>query len=107
MSHFKRKMSWRRCSRALAERGNLTIYLGDSLTAKWAESDLPVGGPGRPIVYPNAVISLGLALQQVYRLLLRQAIGLMRSVLKLAGVALPAPNPSTLCRRQQSLDRPA
>ena len=62
--------------------------------------------PGRPVVYPDQVILLGLLLQQIYRLPLRQTVGLMRSVLKLSGVALPVPDSSTLCRRRRHLILP-
>ena len=57
-------------------------------------------GPGSPNVYPDQVIQLGIILQQVYRLPLRQTIGLMRSVLELCGLDLPVPDPSTLSRRR-------
>ena len=49
---------------------------------------------------------MGLLLQQIYRLPLWQTVGLMRSVLTLARVALPAPDPSTLCRRRRHLVLP-
>jgi hypothetical protein len=45
-------------------------------------------------------------LQQVYRLPLRQTIGLLRSIPALSRVALPAPGPSTLCRRRRCLVLP-
>jgi hypothetical protein len=61
---------------------------------------------GRPIIYPDQVVQLGLILQQVYRLPLMQTTGLMRSVLALSRVALPAPDPSTLCRRRRHLILP-
>ncbi len=54
------------------------------------------------------MITLGLVLQQVYRLPLRQTVGLLRSVLDLAGLkALPVPDPSTLCRRRADVALPA
>ena len=58
-------------------------------------------------MYPDAVITLGLVLQQVYRLPLRQTVGLLRSVLDLAGLGLPVPDPSTLCRRRSGVTLPA
>jgi len=60
------------------------------------------------LVYPAAVITLGLVFQQVYRLPLRQTVGLLRSVLDLAGLpALPVPDPSTLCCRRAGVALPA
>ena len=107
MGLCKQKMHWNYDHRELANRGSLTVLLGDDLASKWAECC--VGGPadrGRPVVYPDQVILLGMLLQQIYRLALRQTIGPMRSVLTLSGVALPAPDPSTLCRRRRHLVLP-
>lgn len=104
---FKQKMHWKTYNRELENRGSLTVCLGDDLTSKWAEAreNAPVGR-GHPTVYPDQVILLGLVLQQIYRLPLRQTVGLMRSVLTLCGAALPVPNPSTLCRRRSNLVLP-
>ena len=83
------------------------MYLGDDVERTWREG-APTGNVGRPDVYPDAVILLGLVLQQVYRLPLRQTVGLLRSVLSLAGlVALPVPDTSTLCRRRSAVTLPA
>jgi hypothetical protein len=103
---FKQKMHWNKYNRELADRGSLTAYLGDDLASKWAPNDGAAANRGRPIVYPDQVVLLGLLLQQNYRLPLRQTVGLMRSVLKLSGVALPVPDPSTLCRRRRHLILP-
>jgi|GEM_PF-4677694 len=68
------------------------------------------GGPARPqeTRQSEAVIALRLVFQQVYRLPLRQTLGLLRSVLDLAGrTTLPAPDPSTLCRRRSKAPLPA
>ena len=107
MGLFKQKMHWKRYNRELANRGSLTVYLGNDLASKWVEGR-EAGTPdrGRPIVYPDQVILLGLLLQQVYRLPLRQTVGLMRSVLTISGMPLPAPDPSTLCRRRRHLILP-
>jgi len=107
MGLFKQKMHWKRYNRELANRGSLTVYLGNDLASKWVEcSASGTRKRGRPIVYPDQVVLLGLLLQQVYRLPLRQTIGLMRSVLTLYGLALPAPDSSTLCRRRRHLTLP-
>ena len=59
-------------------------------------------------MHPEAAITLGLVLQQVDRLPLRQTVGLLRSVLDLAGLqALPVPDPSTFCRRRAAVTLPS
>jgi hypothetical protein len=104
---FKQKMDWKKYNHELANRGSITVYLGDDLAARWAERcEYGPADRGRPVVYPDQAILLGLLLQQVYRLPLRQSVGLMRSVFKLSGVALPVPDPSTLCRRRRHLVLP-
>ena len=99
-------MHWKQYNRELANRGSLTIYIGDDLASRWTSNEGAAADRGRPVVYPDQVIMLGLILQQVYRLPLRQTVGLMRSVLKLSGVALAVPDPSTLGRRRSHLILP-
>ena len=102
-----RASSWSRYNHALMNRGSLDLYLGDDLVSRWSQP-VRTGGLGRPPVYPDAVIRLGLVLQQVYRLPLRQTVGLLRSVLRLAGLSgLPVPDPATLCRRRAGVFLPA
>ena len=98
-------MHWNRYNRELANRGSLTVYFGDDLASKWVASGMV--DRGRPKVYPDQVILLGLLLQQTYRLALRQTVGLMRSVLALSGTALSVPDPSTLCRRRRHVILPS
>jgi hypothetical protein len=103
---FKQKMHWKKYNHELANRGSLTVWLGDDPASKWASQESATADRGRPVVYPDQVILLGLLLQQIYRLPLRQTVGLMRSVLTLSGVALAVPDPSTLCRRRRDLAMP-
>jgi hypothetical protein len=104
MSIFKQEMHWKEYNRELANRGSLTVYLGSDLESKWAEPREAIGAKrGRPPVYPDPVIMLGLLLQQIYRLPLRQSVGLLRSVLALSGAALPVPDPSTSIRSGPAL----
>jgi hypothetical protein len=93
MGLFKQKMHGKQYNRELANRGSLTVYIGDDLASKWTSTEGAAAGRGRPVVYPDQVILLGLVLQQVYRLPLRQTVGLMRSVLRLSGMALAVPDP--------------
>ena len=82
-------------------------FISATIGRTWRQP-LATGERGRPLVYPDGVIHLGLVLQQVYRLPLRQTVGLLRSVLDLAGLkALPVPDPSTLCRRRRGVALPA
>jgi hypothetical protein len=51
-------------------------------------------------------IATALTLRAVFRLALRQAEGLVASVLRLLGLDLPAPDHSTLSRRAGTLEVP-
>ncbi|MEI6723958.1 MAG: IS5 family transposase [Betaproteobacteria bacterium] len=89
-----------------ANAGASPFISAPDLERKWGQP-VAAGDRGRPPVYPDAVIQPGVVLQQVYRLPLRQTVGLLRSVLDLAGLrALPVPDPSTLCRRRAGVALP-
>ena len=59
---------------------------------------------GRSPKFSDAVIQFCLTLKNLFGLALRQATGLVQSVLDLSGLVWPVPDFSTLCRRQLSLD---
>ena len=106
MGLFKQKMGWKKYNHELTNRASLTVWFGSDLASTWASNEGAAADRGRPVVYPDEVILLGLLLQQIYRLPLRQTVGLMRSVLKFSGLALAVPDPSTLCRRRRDLALP-
>ena len=53
--------------------------------------------------FSDAAIAAALTVRAVYRLALRQAEGLVRSIFALLGVALPVPDHTTLSRRGRTL----
>ena len=54
--------------------------------------------------FSDSAIELCLTFKVLFKLPLRQATGLVASVLKLAGLDWPVPDYTTLCRRQRTLD---
>ncbi len=62
------------------------------------------GKRGRSPKFSDAAIQFCLTLKNLFGLALRQATGLVQSVLDLSGLVWPVPDFSTLCRRQLSLD---
>jgi len=58
---------------------------------------------GRPAVFSDTAIQLCLSVKVLFKLPLRQAVGMVRALLKLAGLDWPVPDHSTLCRRQKTL----
>jgi hypothetical protein len=61
------------------------------------------GKPGRPETFTAAAVQFCLMVKNLFGLALRQASGMVASLLKLSNLDWPAPNYTTLCRRQQHL----
>lgn len=92
-----RVMNWPAYEAGLRRRGDLTLWLDKTVLAGWAT--LKRGSPGRQPLYSDLAIELVLTLRLVFHLALRQAEAFSRSVLRLLGLALPAPDHTTLSRR--------
>ncbi|MDN0076700.1 transposase [Crenobacter sp. SG2303] len=79
-----------------------------SLTV-WMSSDIPwlgngrSGANGRPQVYADAAIQAVLIMKVLFKLAIRQARGLVNSLLKLLSLDWPVPCFSTVSRRQVTL----
>ncbi len=94
-----RTTTWSSYNGALRERGSLLIWL-DEVMAWRAPHE---GRRGRPPIFSNAAIPFCLSIKVLFKLPLRQASGMVASLLRLAGLDWPAPDYSTLCRRQKTL----
>lgn len=94
-----RTTNWRAYNAALKERGSLLIWFDRE--TEWLAA--PKGRRGRPARFSDAAIQTCLTLKALFGLALRQTTGLVASLLKLAGLDLPVPDFSTLCRRQKGL----
>jgi len=94
-----RTTNWPSYNAALRKRGSLLIWL-DKEMAWLAPHD---GSPGRPAVFSGAAIQFCLTIKVLFKLPLRQAEGMVASLLHLAGLDWPVPDYSTLCRRQKTL----
>ena len=87
---------------ALRRRGSLTVWFTDAAIAAWkAEPRTTRGGQSR---YSALAIATALTLRAVFRLALRQAEGLIGSIIALLGLDLAVPDHTTLSRRAESLD---
>lgn len=100
--HSYRLRNWGEYNRALVRRGSLTLWIGDDALAAW-RAHQRTGRRGCPRLYADAAIFVMASLQEVYRLPLRGAEGLLASVLSLMGCRLPVPCYTTLCRRRRAL----
>jgi transposase len=91
--------NWRSYNAALKSRGSLTIWFDPGMD--WRAT--PTGNPGHPPKFSDAAIQACLTLKVLFRLPLRQVIGFVESLLKLADLDWPVPDFSTLSRRQKNL----
>jgi len=102
--------NWRQYNAALKARHEITLWLGADAPAAWLH-EAKTGRRGRADHYADAAVQCVLSLAAVYRLPLRGAEGLVRSLFRQWGVRLPVPDYSTLSRRrkrlQASLRQPA
>src|SRR3712207_4673731 len=97
-----RVTNWAAYDAGLRARGGLTVWFSAEAVAAW-KAEPRTGRGGQPS-YSALAIATALTLRAVFRLALRQAEGLIGSVLRLLGLDLPVPDHSTLCRRAETLE---
>ena len=95
-----RTTNWKAYNAALKARGDLTIWLDKGM--QWLAP--PSGKRGRSQTFSDAAIQFCLTIKCLFSLPLRQTLGLVQSLLKMAGLPWAAPDYSTVCRRQKGLD---
>jgi hypothetical protein len=89
---------------ALRQRGSLAVWFTDEAVAAWRAE--PRTTPGGQPFYSALAITTALTLRAVFRLALRQAEGLIGSILRLLGLDLSVPDHTTLSRRAETLQVP-
>jgi len=94
-----RTTNWSSYNAALKNRGSLLIWLDKEMTWHAPHEDRP----GRPAVFSDAAIQFCLTIKVLFKLPLRQTTGMVASLLRMANLAWPVPDYSTLCRRQKTL----
>ncbi|WP_037277977.1 IS5 family transposase, partial [Rubellimicrobium mesophilum] len=95
-----RTTNWPDYNVALRRRGSLLVWLDREMG--WLA---PASGrPGRPETFSDAAIQFCLSIKVLFGLALRQTIGMVESLLRMAGLEdWPVPDYSTLCRRQKTV----
>ncbi|WP_028536902.1 IS5 family transposase [Paludibacterium yongneupense] len=91
--------NWKAYNAALKARGSLMIWLDRDMN--WQGS--PLGKRGRTQTFSDAAIQFCLTIKCLFNLALRQAVGMVQSLLSLAGLDWSTPDYSTVCRRQKHL----
>ena len=95
-----RTTNWKAYNAALKARGDLTIWLDRDM--QWLA--VPSGKRGRSQTFSDAAIQFCLTIKCLFGQPLRQTLGLVQSLLRMAGLPWPVPDYSTVCRRQNSLE---
>ena len=91
--------NWAAYNAALKVRGALTIWLDKDM--QWYA---PASGKrGRQQTFTDAAIQFCLSIKCLFGLALRQSLGLIQSLLRLAGLNWRVPDFSTISRRQRTL----
>lgn len=91
--------NWAAYNAALKARGSLTIWLDKDM--QWYA---PASGKrGRQQVFSDAAIQFCLSIKCLFGLALRQSLGVVESLLRLAGLDWRVPDFSTVSRRQKAL----
>lgn len=92
-------INWAAYNAALKARGSLSIWLDKDM--QWYA---PASGKrGRQRVFCDAAIQFCLSIKCLFGLALRQSLGLVQSLLRMAGLDWRVPDFSTVSRRQKSL----
>jgi hypothetical protein len=95
-----RTTNWKTYNAALKDRGDLSIWLNKDM--QWLA---PASGKrGRNQTFSDAAIQFCLTIKCLFGSPLLQTLGLVQSLLKMAGLPWAAPDYSTMCRRQKGLD---
>ena len=94
-----RTTNWPEYNAALRRRGSLLVWLDRRM--EWSAPKRV--RPGRPETFSDAAIQFCLSIKVLFGLALRQTIGMVASLLKMAGLDWSVPDFSTLCRRQRTV----
>jgi hypothetical protein len=86
--------NWPEYEAGLRRRGSLTLWIEDA-----ALDCRQTCGPGGQASHSDAAIQASLMVRTAFKLALRQAEGLLASVLTLMGVTISSPDHTTLSRR--------
>ena len=91
-----RTTNWSVYNASLRKRGALSVWFDPEMLWHAEKS----GKRGRPETFSEAAIQTCLTLKVLFGLPLRQTVGLVESLIRMAGLDWPVPDYSTLCRRQ-------
>ena len=100
-----RTRNWKEYNQSLINRGSITFWFSQDAIQKW-HSNKRSNKKGRPEVYSDDAIRCGLMIKAVFRLPLRQMMGLLLSLIQILGLSLLCPHYTVFSRRAGKLTIP-
>lgn len=102
--NVKKITNWSEYNKSLKNRGNLSIFISESLI-KDGHLIIPAktGKPGRPIQYSNELIEFVLIIRELFHMPLRQATGFLEFLFRLMGIVSGSPDYTTVSKRMGSI----
>jgi hypothetical protein len=100
----KKINNWSEYSESLKNRGKISVHVSEALASGAFKKPLPTHTVGHPIEYADSLILLILTLRELFRLPLRQSIGLTEDILRMMSIDWQLPDFSTLSRRMGKLN---
>ena len=91
--------NWSVYNKALVNRGDVEVWLGNDAVDKWYEEDQVNTGHGTPQAYTDFAILVCHQMRQVYRLPLRQTEGFINSIFRMMKLNIKCPSYSMLSKR--------
>ena len=91
-----RTTNWSDYNAALRQRGSLSVWFDPDMVWQAGKT----GKRGRPETFSDAAVQVCLTLKVLFGLPLWQTVGLVESLIRMAGLDWQVPDYSTLCRRQ-------
>ena len=100
----KKIKNWSEYNKSLKNRGNLSIFISESLI-KDGRIVMPprTGRVGRPMEYTDELLEFVLTIRELFRLPLRQTIGFVEFLFKLMGIDSSVPDYTTVSKRMSEI----
>ncbi|MDR0645889.1 MAG: transposase [Elusimicrobiota bacterium] len=97
-------INWSEYNKALAERGNISVYISEAIVKKAFHKSRKTHKVGHTQAYRDSLIELILTLRELFRLPLRQSSGFVGNLLLNMGVNWHLPDYTTLSRRMKKVE---
>jgi len=95
--------NWSDYNAGLEQRGSITFWISEDVVAKWRNEEKS-GKRGASKYYSDIAIETVVVVKSIYKIAGRQAVGFVKSIMKLMNVDLKVPDHSTVSRRLSALD---